>query len=94
MIEVTFNKNLLVVKNHAKDRLVCCAISTIMYTCTAWFKKNEIVFFEDPTNTIIAIELKKKTKTSLVKLAMAFSQIQLLQKQYPKDIKVKATKSK
>ena len=77
--------------NAAKTKqydMVCCAVSTIMYSIPIWFKPNEFAFIIDKKNTSIAVKLLKATPKNKKRLAMGYKQLQYLQQQYPKYIKI------
>lgn len=94
MIKISFTKNKLSAIGHAnsdkkgKD-LVCCAISTIFYSSLAWFKENEIDFKQSKKDNSLTISLIKKTKSNQDLLNLMFKQLNLIQKNYPKYIKIK-----
>lgn len=94
MTKVTYCKNCLSVTNHANASqesgydLVCCGISTIMYTCLAWFNQKDINIVVDNEKPSFTITLLKSTTTNQKLLNLAFKQIEALSKQYSKYIKV------
>ncbi len=95
MTKIVYSKNVLKAIGHAnskKDKdydLICCAISTIMYTCPVWFKKKEIDFVVNKSKTSISIKLiSPYTKENVNKLNLAYQQLKVLAKKYPKYIEI------
>lgn len=95
MTQIIYQKDCLQAIGHAQSKcqdydLVCCAISTIMYTCPSWFKKKEINFLIDEKNTATIIQLTKPySPQSVNKLHLAYLQLEALSKKYPQYIKIK-----
>lgn len=72
--------------------LVCCAISTIMYSCLAWFDQNEINVHINNEEPCFKITLIKSTTKNQKLLKLAFMQIQAIKNQYPQYIKLTKVK--
>ncbi len=94
MIKICYipTKSIKVV-DHADNKLVCCAVSTIMYTIPAWFHQNEIEFKVDEKTTTIKINLLEANNETISLLNLAYLQLQVLADSYPKDIKLTVDES-
>ena len=97
MIQVILHKDGLTLTGHANNDtkgqdLVCCGASTIIYTTTSWFEKDDIDFKEDKSIPSIEIKLKKKTIKNKEYLQLAYQQLVCLAKHNKKYMKCKTLK--
>ena len=97
MIQVILRNDSLTLRGHANNNkkgkdLVCCGASTIIYTTTNWFEKDDIDFKEDKSIPLIEIKLKKKTAKNKEYLQLAYQQLVCLAKHNKKYLKCKTLK--
>lgn len=97
MIQVILRNDSLTLTGHANSNkkgqdFVCCGASTIIYTTTSWFEKDDINFTEDESIPLIEIKLKKKTIKNKEYLQLAYQQLVCLAKHNKKYMKCKTLK--
>ena len=94
MIKVTWHKNSLAIQGHANCKtrgkdLVCCAVSAIIQTATAWFDKDDIEIIDDEQIPIFIIKLIKKNKLNQKYLELIYRQLACLAKHNKKYMSCK-----
>ncbi len=93
MIKVYWNNQFISVSGHANKidkskNLVCCAVSTIMFSSQTLFNKKSISFNINKKNNSITLALLNKSYSNKKILKMICMQLMYLSTQFPKEIKL------
>lgn len=93
MINVHWNNQFISVIGHANKinkskNLVCCAVSTIMFSSQALFNKKDISFCVNKKNNSITVTLRNKSSSNKKILKIIYMQLMYLNTQFPKEIKL------
>ena len=92
MINILVDDNKIEISGHANSNspghdLVCCAVTTIIYSCNAWFKEEDINFKEEPKIPRIALTIKNINQENQNLICLVAKQLKYISEAYPKYVK-------